>query len=55
MKKVEEQLLSPSKVSLRSELLDQLSKCHKLNESGVITGSEYEELKCTILQDIKQL
>lgn len=55
VKKVEEQLLSPSKVSLRSELLDQLSKWHKLNESGVITGSEYEELKCTILQDIKQL
>ena len=56
VKKVEEQLLSPSKkVSLGSELLDQLSKWHKLNESGVITGSEYEELKCTILQDIKQL
>jgi hypothetical protein len=42
-------------VSVRSDLLDQLSKWHKLNADGVVSDSEYEELKKTILSDIKQL
>jgi hypothetical protein len=42
-------------VSIRSELLDQLAKWHKLNENGVVTNEEYEELKRSILADIKQL
>ena len=44
-----------SRVSIRSELLDQLSKWHKLNADGVVSDAEYEELKKTILTDIKQL
>ena len=44
-----------SHVSMRSELLDHLSKWHKLNADGVVSDSEYEELKKTILSDIKQL
>ena len=44
-----------SRVSMRSELLDQLSKWYKLNADGVVSDSEYEELKKTILSDIKQL
>lgn len=44
-----------SKVSIRSELLDQLAKWHKLNETGVVSDEEYEDLKKTILSDIKQL
>lgn len=40
------------KVSVRSELLDQLGKWHKLNENGVVSNEEYEELK---VSDIKQL
>ena len=44
-----------SRVSVRSELLDQLGKRHKLNEAGVVSDDEYEELKKTILSDIRQL
>ena len=44
-----------SKVTVRSELLDQLSKWHKLNEDGVVSDIEYEDLKKTILSDIDQL
>ena len=40
---------STSRVSVRSELLDQLSKWHKLNMDGVVSDAEYEELKKTIL------
>lgn len=46
---------STSRVSVRSELLDQLSKWHKLSMDGVVSDAEYEELKKTILSDIKQL
>ena len=41
-----------SRFSVRSELLDQLSKWHKLSETGVVSDKEYEEFKMT---DIKQL
>lgn len=44
-----------SKVSVRSELLDQLEKWHKLSEAGVVDDVEYEDLKKNILSDIKQL
>ena len=38
--------ISPSeKVSVRSELIDQLAKWHKLNEAGVVSDTEYEDLK----------
>lgn len=48
--------ISPTKkVSVRSELLDQLSKWHKLSEAGVVSSSEYDELKQKILSDIKEL
>ena len=48
--------ISPSKkVSVRSELLDQLSKWHTLNQTGVVSDEDYEDLKKNILQDIKQL
>lgn len=46
---------STSRVSIRSQLLDQLSKWHKLNIDGVVSDDEYEELKKTIISDIKQL
>ena len=41
------------KVRVRSELIDQLDKFHKLKESGAVSSSEYEELRSTILYDIK--
>ena len=48
--------VSPSKkVSIRSELLDQLSKWHKLSECRVVSNTEYEDLKKKILSDINQL
>ena len=48
--------VSPTKkVSVQSELLNQLAKWHKLNETGVVTDVEYEDLKKAILSDIKQL
>ena len=38
--------MSPAKkVSVRSELLDQLAKWHGLNETGVVTDAEYEDLR----------
>ena len=47
--------VAKSRVSVRSELLDQLGKWHKLNEAGVVSDDEYEELKKNILSDIRQL
>ena len=47
--------ISPSKkVSVRSELLDQLTKWHNLSECGVVSHEEYEELKKKILEDIRK-
>lgn len=47
---------SPAKkVSVRSELLDQLAKWHRLSEAGVVSGTEYNDLKTKILSDIKEL
>jgi len=43
------------KVTIRTELIDQLQKWHHLMESGAISESEYKELQQTILCDIKQL
>ena len=49
-------VISPGKkVRVRSELIDQLDKFHKLKESGVISSTEYDELRSTILTDIKDL
>ena len=48
--------VSPSKkVSVRSELLDQLTKWHNLSECGVVSHEEYEELRKKILGDIKHM
>ena len=43
------------KVRVRSELIDELDKFHKLKESGAVSSTEYEELRSTILSDIKTL
>jgi len=43
------------KVTIHTELIDQLQKWHHLMESGAISESEYKELQQTILCDIKQL
>ena len=43
------------KVNLRSELIEQLDKWHKLLDSGAINQQQYDELQQTILSDIKQL
>ena len=43
------------KVRVRSELIDQLDKFHKLKESGAVSSAEYEELRSIILSDIKTL
>ena len=50
----ESALSSPSeKIGIRSELITQLQKWHSLLESGVISQSDYEELRSTILSDIE--
>ena len=47
---------SPTKcLNLRMQCIDQLSKWHVLLESGAISQSQYEDLKGTILDDIKQM
>ena len=43
------------KVNIRSELIDQRQKWHKLLDSGVVTQGEYDNLKEKILSDIKDL
>ena len=43
------------KVRVRTELIDQLDKFHKLKESGALSSSEYDELRSNILSDIKNL
>ena len=49
-------VISPGKkVRVRSELIDQLDIFHKLKESGVLSSTEYNELRSTILTDIKDL
>ena len=47
--------VSPTKgISVRSELLYPLAKWHKLSEAGVVSVTEYDDLKKTILSDIKE-
>ena len=47
---------SPSKkVGIRSELISQLQTWHTLLASGAVSQSDYDELKSTILTDIKDL
>ena len=41
------------KVRVRTELIDQLDKSHKLKESGALSSTEYDELRSNILYDIK--
>ena len=37
------------------QCIDQLSKRHVLLESGAITEAQYDDLKATILEDIKHM
>ena len=47
---------SPSKkVGIRSELITQLKQWHALLESGVVSQSEYDEMKSAIMTDMKDL
>ena len=47
---------SPStKVSMRTQLIDQLEKWKKLHTDGIIDDAEYKELRESILTDIKNL
>ena len=47
---------SPTKrLNLRMQCIDHLSKWHVLLQSGAISQSQYEALKGTILDDIKQM
>jgi len=48
--------LSPSRrVTMRSELIDQLKKCQDLFDSGAISKEMFDELQATIFTDIKKL
>ena len=48
--------ISPGKrVNIRSELIDQLKKCQDLIDSGTISKEVFDELRLTILADIKKL
>ena len=48
--------ISPGRrLNMRSELIDQLDKFHRLLESGALSSAEYNELRSTILTDIKNL
>lgn len=45
---------SPStKVSMRTQLIDQLEKWNRLHKDGIIDDAEYKELRESILLDIK--
>ena len=47
-------IASPGRtVRVRTELIDQLDKFHKLKESGALSSTEYDELRSNILSDIK--
>ena len=49
-------VVSPgSKVRVRSELIEQLDRFHKLKESGALSTEEYGELRSNILSDFKNL
>ena len=49
-------VISPGKrVNIRSELIDQLIKCQDLIDPGVITKEVFDELRLTILADLKKL
>ena len=43
------------KVHVRTELIDQLDKFHKLKKSGALSPTEDDELRSSILSDIKNL
>ena len=48
--------ISPGRqVNIRSEFIDQLKKCQDLIDSRAITKEMFDELKHTILTDIKKL
>ena len=47
--------ISPGKVNMRTELINQLQKWYQLLETGAISQAQYAELKDTILLDIKEL
>jgi hypothetical protein len=47
--------ISPGKrINLRGQCVEQLQKWHDLLEGGAITKEQYDELKSTIIDDIKK-
>ena len=50
-------LASPavSLLTMRTELINQLEKWHRLYEAGAITSKEYDSLKSSILSDIENV
>ena len=47
---------SPMKrLNMRTQCIEQLSKWHVLLESGAITQVQYEELKSSIIDDMKKM
>ena len=49
-------IASPSKkVEIRTELINQLQQWHALLVSGVLSQSEYDEMKSAIMTDMKDL
>ena len=48
--------LSPKKrIELHTECMEQLQKWRDLLDKSIISKEQYDELQCTILNDIKQL
>ena len=47
--------VSPGKrINLRGQCVDQLLKWHELLEKGAISTAQYDELKSTIMDDVKK-
>ena len=47
---------SPTKcLNLRTECIDQLSKWHSLLQGGAISQDQYDEMKNTIMEDMKSM
>ena len=48
--------VSPGKkVNMRSQLIEQLQKWYQLLDTGAITQVQYDQLKETVMKDIKEL
>ena len=54
-RKISDAVSPGRKMSMRTELIDQLEKWHHLLDSGAVSQEDYDELKSKILYDIKEL